>query len=138
MERAAFSLENYRFPEVRLDFRNLNEGNNNIGMRITPSGIFDKNTGEFALKFDFYAVAEGNDNRPCVFVSCEGTFKFTDVHSCNDIPSFFYPNSIAILFPYMRAFVSTVSLQANFQPLILPTMNLSSLGGELKKNIIER
>ena len=52
----------------------------------------------------------------------------------NDIPGFFYPNSIAILFPYIRAFVSTLTLQANVTPIVLPTLNLTNLQEKLKKN----
>ncbi|EXZ22215.1 pretranslocase subunit SecB family protein, partial [Bacteroides fragilis str. S13 L11] len=51
-----------------------------------------------------------------------------------EIPNFFYPNSIAILFPYVRAFVSTLTLQANIKPILLPTLNLSSLQDTLREN----
>lgn len=50
------------------------------------------------------------------------------------MPSYFYRNSIAIVFPYIRAFISTVTLQANIPPIILPTMNLTSLEIPLKQN----
>lgn len=47
----------------------------------------------------------------------------------------FYANSIAIVFPYIRAFISTVTLQANLvSPILLPTMNLTSLGERLMNN----
>ncbi|MBQ2321387.1 MAG: protein-export chaperone SecB, partial [Bacteroidales bacterium] len=42
-------------------------------------------------------------------------------------------NSVAIIFPYIRAFVSTISLQANVNPIVLPTINLTGLTGELKR-----
>ncbi|CAM4366664.1 hypothetical protein AQBE111736_13510 [Aquirufa beregesia] len=41
---------------------------------------------------------------------------------------------MAILFPYLRAFISLVTLQINIPPLILPTLNLSSLEADLRKN----
>lgn len=41
---------------------------------------------------------------------------FESARTLEDIPDYFYANSIAILFPYVRAFVSTVSLQANIPP----------------------
>ena len=46
----------------------------------------------------------------------------------------FISNSIAILFPYVRAFVSTLTLQANIKPILLPTLNLSSLQDILREN----
>ena len=36
-----------------------------------------------------------------------------------DIPDYFYPNSLAIVFPYVRSFVSSVTLQANIESPIL-------------------
>lgn len=44
---------------------------------------------------------------------------------------------MAILFPYIRAFVSTVTLQANVMPILLPTVNLSSLESRLRENTKE-
>ena len=65
-------------------------------------------------------------------VHCVAEYSFQKEIEFADIPPYFYSNSIAILFPYVRAFISNLSLQANFPPMILPTMNLSDLGEELK------
>ena len=71
--------------------------------------------------------------------ACEGG-SFSDSQAANpaavqiaDIPEYFYPNSLAIVFPYVRAFVSTITLQANMQPVVLPTINLMGLTEELKE-----
>lgn len=39
----------------------------------------------------------------------------------------FEPNAIAILYPYIRAIVSTYTSMANVTPLILPTINVNKL-----------
>ncbi len=70
-------------------------------------------------------------------IKCIAIFEFEDKINFEDIPSYFYINSIAILFPYVRAFVSTVTLQANIPPIVLPTMNISSLGKPLKESTVE-
>ena len=69
-----------------------------------------------------------------VKVKCNAEFQFNGAIGLDEIPAFFYPNSIAIVFPYVRAFVSTLTLQANVQPMLLPTINLSSLQETLRKN----
>lgn len=69
-------------------------------------------------------------------VVCNATFMFKDEISFEDIPPYFFANSIVIIFPYVRAFVSTVSLQSNRPAIVLPTMNLSSLQDELKNNTV--
>lgn len=44
----------------------------------------------------------------------------------NDIEKF-VPNAIAILYPYVRAIVSTYTAQANVNPLILPAININKM-----------
>jgi preprotein translocase subunit SecB len=34
-------------------------------------------------------------------------------------------NGVAILYPYLRAFVSTLTIQAGIPPIVLPTVNLT-------------
>ncbi|QJB42780.1 protein-export chaperone SecB [Chitinophaga oryzae] len=40
---------------------------------------------------------------------------------------------MALVFPYLRAFITTLTSVANLNPLILPTYNLSNLGTQLKE-----
>ena len=80
-------------------------------------------------------MGEGEEqSNPKILVNCVASFKFKENISLAEIPNFFYPNSIAILFPYVRAFVSTLTLQANIKPILLPTLNLSSLQDILREN----
>lgn len=131
MNKAAFYLETYIFKEVMIDVNN--QTSKDINVSFLPSGVFL--TEEASYKLTFIFLAYNNDKeKPFVKISCTATFKFEEVITTDDIPSYFYRNSIAILFPYIRAFVSTVTLQANIPPVVLPTMNLSSLETPLKEN----
>ena len=138
MEQAVFSLKNYRFDKVTLDFTDV--VSSRLRLNIEPFGLFDPESKIYTLTFIFnaFGVVEGKDNLPVekslVNIRCVAEFEFKNVNIVDDIPSYFYSNSIAILFPYVRAFISTVTLQANVSPIMLPTMNLSSLQEELKRN----
>jgi preprotein translocase subunit SecB len=136
MKNASFSLMGYRFPKASIDLSNLKCDGNSFAMNIIPSGKFNTSTREFDLKFIF--TANLNDSTdPAISVECEAFFQFADPISFEDIPEFFFPNSIAIIFPYVRAFVSTLSLQANYNPpIIIPTMNLSDLSDELRRHVV--
>lgn len=37
----------------------------------------------------------------------------------------FYPNAIAILYPYIRSIITTYTAMANVNPMILPTINVN-------------
>lgn len=49
--------------------------------------------------------------------------------------SFICRNAPAILFPYVRAYVSTLTAQAGIAPIIMPTVNLVKDGEELLKKL---
>ncbi|WP_339222608.1 protein-export chaperone SecB [Paenibacillus sp. FSL W7-1332] len=42
-------------------------------------------------------------------------------------------NTLSILFPYLRSAISDISLKANVDPIILPTINIVALINEQKK-----
>lgn len=135
MKNAAFSLKGYRFPKALIDLTKIKEENNEFKMDIFPSGKYYENTREFELKFTFIAKLNQSDV-PAISVECEGKFVFAEALNFEDIPDYFYPNSIAIIFPYVRAFVSTLSLQANYRPIVIPTMNLSDLSETLRQHVV--
>ena len=130
MEKASFKLDSYHFSKASLDFNIPNEAELNISFKL--KGTFDQKNSRYNLNFDVKVECKETDS-VVVNVSCEAYFSFNGKVAFNEIPDYFYPNSLAILFPYVRAFVSTISLQANVQPVILPTINLIGLTEELKQ-----
>lgn len=129
-ERALFSLTSYFFDEVTLNLHNINK-DSEIEMKFSPSGKYNQERNTFMLQFAFDGLSE---EETVVHVNCVASFEFKDPVSFDAIPDFFYGNCIAILFPYIRSMVSTLTLQANINPMILPTMNLISLKEVLKAN----
>lgn len=131
MENAAFKLNYYVFDKINLDFENVSN-DSTLVVDFNPSGEYDQTKGIYTLIFLFEAFIEESKNI-VVSIRCKATFQFKELISLEDIPSFFYPNSIAILYPYIRAFVGTISLQSNIKPIMLPTLNLSGLKDVLIK-----
>ena len=131
MEAAAFKLDAFNFPKVFIDFDALEDSSLEINFK--PSGVYDEKEGSYNLNFEVFVICEAN-KKEIVKILCKAQFSFEQNKKLNEIPEFFYPNSIAILFPYVRAFVSTVSLQANVRPIILPTINLMGLKDMLREN----
>lgn len=58
-------------------------------------------------------------------VSIKGYFSIDTENSNVDI-RMFEQNAIAILFPYLRAIVSTYTANANVAPVLLPAMNINA------------
>ena len=105
-----------------------------LDLSFSPSGVYEQETGTYKLRFVFSA-SQGEEAVQIVKIVCEAVFEFKSPVEINDIPDYFFPNSLAIVFPYVRAFVSSVTLQANLSvPILIPTLNLSGLQSTLKEN----
>lgn len=129
-EKATFRLDAYRFTKASMDFDIPNPSE--LTISFYPRGEFHEDRACYNLFFD--VVVDCKERRTSVVkVSCEASFSFDKVCELKDIPEYFYPNSLAIIFPYIRAFVSTLSVQANMFPIVLPTVNLTGLTGTLKE-----
>lgn len=136
MDQASFKFENYKILQFSFNSKNIKV--EDIALKLDPSGTFIRNERKYILEIHFYAFGKDTtiENN---FVECKlsAEFNFSEhVNEIVDIPTYFYANSIAIVFPYLRAFISSLTIQANQKPLILPTMNLSSLSNPLKEHTI--
>lgn len=131
---AAFSLVDYKI--TRFLFITPENEPPGISIVFNPSGKYQESTGVFKLTFEFAAFfKDENDIDINVFESTMvSEFRFEDALEFEKIPEFFYINSIAIVFPHLRAFVSTVTSLANERRIILPILNLTSLETILKEN----
>lgn len=131
MQKAAFSIINYLFDRVQINLNN--HKSKDLALAFETKGIYNSENSTFELQF-VVNVSNKLAENPFVEISCKGNFKFENVSSLEEIPDFFYRNCIAILFPYVRAYLSLVTTQANVPGIILPTLNLSNLETELKSN----
>lgn len=138
MDQASFKFVNYKV--VNFSFNSDNIKGEDISIKLDPSGVYSNNDKVFTLKFKFYAFnKEASHNEHFVYCDMQADFVFSDgVVNLDSIPKYFYPNSIAIVFPYLRSFISSLTIQANLKPIILPTMNLTSLSNPLQQNTIQR
>ena len=130
MDNAAFKLDTYHFVKASLNFDVSDDSP--LSINIVPSGVYKQNLGLFVLSFNVN-VSVADSSIDVVNVLCQAQFSFMDPIPASEIPDFFYPNSLAIIFPYIHAFVSTLTLQANVRPIVLPTVNLMGLTDMLRK-----
>lgn len=135
MQKASFSIENYLFDKVEINLESFR--NKDLEIDFVPRGVYNKEEQNFELTFEV-TIKNPSEENPFVKIRCKGFFAFEDVHSFEEIPDFFYRNSIAILFPYIRAYISLVTTQANVPGIILPTYNLSGLENRLREHTTQK
>lgn len=130
---AAFAFKGYTFTNVEMNMGHFSELVP-MDLAFSPSGSYDEESGIYNLRFAFVAT-QGEDAVTIVKIVCEAIFEFKEPVKLSEIPGYFFPNSLAIVFPYIRAFVSSVTLQANMSvPILIPTLNLSELQSTLIEN----
>lgn len=135
---AAFSLARYSIVDFMYADPELNGANtmSKLSVTIIPNGMFDLTTYRYNLSL-LCVLFVKETKFEVVKANIIAEFEFDGgVKKVEEIPPFFYANSIAIIFPYVRAFISTLTLQANVSPIILPTLNLSKLAKPLQENTV--
>lgn len=94
--------------ELPFEFETKTEIDNEQ-MEIELGAIIFKNADENDYPFEMEVILKGY---------------FSVENAKNDI-RFFEKNAIAIMFPYLRAIVSTYTANANVAPVLLPAMNIN-------------
>ena len=124
----AFSFRSYKIKEFHFKEPDQSE----LNLKFDVSGIYYPSESKYNLEFTFRAFTKNDTQQPFLAASVDAIFSFEKTQSVEQIPEYFYVNSIAIVFPYLRAFVTTLTSVANTKPLILPILNLTRLGETLK------
>lgn len=129
---ATFTLKSYRFLQVSMDIETQEVAT--LSVSFAPCGEYSKSTGEYKLRL---ITRVSSEEKEFISTTLQVVFGFIEPIELSEIPDYFYPNCMAIVFPYVRSFLSTLSLQANVPPIILPIINFSDLQGVLKRNTKE-
>ncbi len=101
---------------------------------FTPSGRLDKKKSKFNLNLGVVISEKSNSLK--IEVDATGFFKYSFIDE-QDLENFLFLNAPAILFPYIRAYISTLTTLSGISPIVLPTLNLSRLKNDLIKQTEE-
>ena len=136
-DKAVFNLVKFTVPKFAYN-KSGHEQTPPLKLEFNPSGVYYPKLGRFDLKIEFSGFMKGAKRSPIIKMTTIAEFKFTVNTSLEDFPAYFYPNSIAIVFPYLRAFISTLTMQSNTGVIMLGLINFTSMAEPLRNNIIVR
>lgn len=130
-KRAAFKFSKYIIKEssMKIIDSDINEGID-IQIELDASVKSDSSDAEVVLTVD---LRDQNDNFT-LHLKIVGYFEARGVAK-EEKNKFIALNAPAILFPYVRAYVSTMTSQAGIMPIVLPTINLHNNGQELLQRL---
>ncbi|OMH22066.1 hypothetical protein AC231_04730 [Clostridium pasteurianum] len=98
----------------------LNSLNSSFSNELKTNLICLSNENEEVLKFEFTFV---------------GIFSVVDGEENMDIKNFMEHNSPAIMFPYIREHITSVTQKSGINPILLPPINIIALTKNVENNI---
>lgn len=134
-EKSTFQFKGFQIVETHIVKKEGQEISGNIHLDFNPRGEILKDQNLFKILLG--VIINDDDESIKANVEAIGYFEFSDSIDQDTLNNLFYVNAPAILFPYIRAYISTLTNLSGIETVTLPTINLSSIGGVLKKNTTE-
>ena len=111
--------------------KKINKNKKDYNLNLKPSGILNNEFKQFQLALDLEIVDKEEES--LLNVEIIGFFKYQG--AIEEVKDFLYLNAPALLYPYLRAYVSTLTTLSGLGTYTLPTMNLIGLKNDIEKNI---
>lgn len=132
-EKSKFSFKGYTISRSLIELSEEVDVEK-LSIKFNSSGEIDNTNGEYKLTLKVFVT--DTDNSLNIEITAEGLYSFDISEDQHALNGFFYVNSSAILFPYIRAHIATLSALSGISAITLPAMNLTALGKQLKENTI--
>jgi preprotein translocase subunit SecB len=127
-----FKFSNCKVERSTIEFKDIDRASSKLSIDIGVAGKDDRKNNRFSLKMDVKVRdEEENMNINVVMI---GFFEFD--HDCTEkeLGMYFNTNAPAIIFPYVRAYIASLTTLSGVAPVVLPTLNVVRLAKELEEN----
>lgn len=131
-DKTAFKFLKFRVSDF--SFKESEGQHSGYILQFNPSGVYNQKSGRFDVIINFQALDKSDETTEILNITAIGEFVFEVPGNISEIPSHFYPNSIAVAFPYVRAFISTLTMQANTNVIMLGLINFTNMAEPLRLN----
>lgn len=125
---SVFRFDRYVVKKVQFDYNLEFDSDEAIDISLDMNASYEIDTEKRCMVTVLDVTIFDNpieNNYPFkMYVELAGVFSMQE-GDINDIEKF-KPNSVSILFPYVRALVTSFTASANVTPLILPTINVNA------------
>lgn len=131
VEKARFRFVEYLFKEtsIKLTGEDISD---DVEFGIEPNGIFEEDNKMFILTLN--VLVKDKKSSLEVKMTVTGKFKY-ETNDIQELVPYLGFNAPAIMFPYIRAYITNITALGGMLPIILPTLNMESVGKELLEKI---
>lgn len=132
-EKAAFSFVEFKVLKSQFNF--IDSASPELSLNFDATGKHFLKTNIFKLFLSIH-VQSTPGKKDFIEIDTEATFTIkAELSEMEGLMNYFVKNAPAIVFPYIRSYISTLTTQSGYKPILLPTLNLVGLAEQLKKNI---
>lgn len=127
--KSILTFKEYKVNKVEFTLNsNWSRRETEIDLNIRKQVTYDEDTksGVVKLMTVVFENPEANDYPFSIILEVSGFFDIAS-DSNEECESLLNVNAVAILFPYIRALITTYTSNANVEPLILPAINVNKL-----------
>ncbi|RKI41092.1 hypothetical protein D7V86_13910 [bacterium D16-51] len=127
--KSILRFENYIVKDIHFKYNMEYDQDMAIDIKFDMDAEYriDECKGNMDVILKAYVFKEDNVKQYPFSMDIEVLGIFSITGSLKENVERFKPNAVAILFPYVRALISTYTANANVAPLILPPININRL-----------
>lgn len=130
MEESRFQFKGFKITRSLIE-RKSDHSSKKISLEFSPKGIINESKANFQLELE----VKIEDENKSFLIDILALANYSFENGAANISDLFYVNAPALLFPYIRAYISTLTNLSGFEAINLPTLNLTKVGDDLKNNI---
>ncbi len=131
VDKASFRFS--KFTILESYFQMTDSSDFEINIKVNPRGSLSKKDNTFILEQEVEVSDENNKFKINIRTSAQ--FDFDEFPDDEKSFSYFTINAPAIVFPYIRAYISNLTALSGLSTITLPTLNLLEMSKVLKDNI---
>jgi preprotein translocase subunit SecB len=130
-KKSSFQFLGYKVVKSLIEINGV--GSKDLELQFEPKGILNNTNDIFTLEMKIQIFdMDKNINIEVIF---ESEYKVGERD--DNLNGFLLSSAPAILFPYIRAYITALTALSGIPSIVLPTMNLSGLEGKLAENLAE-
>ncbi|MCF8308932.1 MAG: protein-export chaperone SecB [Bacteroidales bacterium] len=131
MENSKFQFKGFTILRSLIE-RTEETASTNLSVGFSPRGTIKEDDAVFQLNLS--VKIQDKNEVVNIEVDAKANYEFDKAANLEELDNYFYVNAPALLFPYIRAYISTLTNLSGYAPITLPTLNISGIGEDLKKN----
>lgn len=132
-EIAKFRFTGFKIPHSEINLKDYSsKSSQDYTIKISAEGKI-VNDSNFILQMRI--AVNNKDNSVDIKTDLVGNFEFDKELTEKALNSFFCANAPAIMFPYVRAYITSLTALSGIDAVIIPTLNVTQLGEEIKNSL---